>query len=1009
MAASVQDLSPAKCLLLASSLAAEGNIKGLYQLTPVRQDVFDITLILRILLTYLPETLKPSVYITYLHETATRIYLEQHDEYHLDLSSVRDVSQEEAERRLRHTKLAPLEHPLIAENSLKDPLVIFLICRAHTIDTQTGLIPFLPELLEPFLDRSMFLRNWYISTILPLVRLDYQYYPDEDPTASLAQFEQFAGEQGIHKLLVKTERSARNRTATTETMGRDFRGVLGPWIHGSMQRKKRKLNGEHPIQQMLIGETHEQQSEQDEITDNADKIRDWQAAFRWILTQAVNDFKTAVQVIEGWGGPSDVDFGGHRRGRRIEEKEESLASELLNEYSKIAFACIYINEEEETRQVIDLAHAVLVRLADLFQFEPPPDLATSIHLLPKIQEQAASLEDHVSPDVLRFDALLDSDNPLTKPVLESFSLLQMLVYSAYQFIGLGHNIPVSRVTKLRFFSDEIEQLKVLQRILHGLVNGPRRDEEQWNDYRDTCLWLWDWAIQDHPDTDKQGCGPFGKILRNVVETELLDAMCRVGHYGLVGKIYIDSPPSSLTLEDVGKTITNLILQYFDNASNGNRTRGGAKKASELLTTFRPHFPDSQDFRRCAALLSSAHALSFYSLTLQRGVPFQPVSIRVNSEPLSLIEKVLAQNQRSYTKLDDLVEIGRNVTIAHFGQSQANGAVSLLAAGQDEASQLRNAERRIIAMAISAALAEDDFETAYSYVVNRLSPSLPTPSTSDTSVTTGISNSSPLNYPTHDDISWRAALEAGRHRSAILSTHNTSASSSTNPQLRRLEQRMELLSHALLLAPSTSLTEVLAAWRRCEEELLSLLATESAADHAHNLQVESDAHARGGNDFAVPGGFGAGLPLGLEPGFAIQPKRKEMGRGAVEEAPMGLFDVARGAAAALGRSAGGLGLAEKAEKLRQQGLRTASGTPIGNLYAQAQAQAHGLGQGLGQLQGQIQAQGYGQGYGVDGGEGEGRVRKRDMVANAVTGGLVSGIGWVLGANPGAVERPRSSGG
>lgn len=33
-----------------------------------------------------------------------------------------------------------------------------------------------------------------------------------------------------------------------------------------------------------------------------------------------------------------------------------------------------------------------------------------------------------------------------------------------------------------------------------------------------------------------------------------------------------------------------------------------------------------------------------------------------------------------------------------------------------------------------------------------------------------------------------------------------------------------------------------------------------------------------------------------------------------------------------------------------------------------------------------------------GQGEGRVRKRDMVSSMVTGGLASGIGWVLGAEP-----------
>jgi hypothetical protein len=33
--------------------------------------------------------------------------------------------------------------------------------------------------------------------------------------------------------------------------------------------------------------------------------------------------------------------------------------------------------------------------------------------------------------------------------------------------------------------------------------------------------------------------------------------------------------------------------------------------------------------------------------------------------------------------------------------------------------------------------------------------------------------------------------------------------------------------------------------------------------------------------------------------------------------------------------------------------------------------------------------------IGGSEESGRVRKRDMVANAVTGGLASGLGWVLG--------------
>jgi hypothetical protein len=84
--------------------------------------------------------------------------------------------------------------------------------------------------------------------------------------------------------------------------------------------------------------------------------------------------------------------------------------------------------------------------------------------------------------------------------------------------------------------------------------------------------------------------------------------------------------------------------------------------------------------------------------------------------------------------------------------------------------------------------------------------------------------------------------------------------------------------------------------------------------------------------------------------------------------MGLFDVARGAATALRKSAafplgsGGLGDL----KIREAGTGSEGGLVDNTDSASS-------------LEG-------------------GRTRKRDMVANMVTNNLVSGIGWVLGAPP-----------
>ena len=356
-----------------------------------------------------------------------------------------------------------------------------------------------------------------------------------------------------------------------------------------------------------------------------------------------------------------------------------------------------------------------------------------------------------------------------------------------------------------------------------------------------------------------------------------------------------------------------------------------------LTAFQKYFPRSTGFKKTAALLSATHALSFYSLTLQHGVPFQPANIRVHPDPVSLIEKVLYQNPKSYTNLEDLLDIGRNLVRA--GLVQSNNADRSTQELSDER-LLKLTERRIIAMAIKGALAEDDFDTAYSYVVNRLSPSASLQDNNDGKSVTSLSP--------EDDITWQAAYQAGRARSRRYGGPS---------ELRRLEQRMELLSQALLLAPASAVEDVLATWRRCEEEMNLLLAQET--------EEESKWDDRG--DRRLPGGYS-----GEDSDMIVQKPRESTRNAMNEEAPIGLFDVARGAAAALSKSAFPLRSPRIADAAANGSTKVSRPSSSG-----ASSLAAGDHSSLG------------------GGEGDGRIRKRDMVSNLVTGGLASGIGWVLG--------------
>lgn len=421
-------------------------------------------------------------------------------------------------------------------------------------------------------------------------------------------------------------------------------------------------------------------------------------------------------------------------------------------------------------------------------------------------------------------------------------------------------------------------------------------------------------------------------------------------YTIAIEIYCKNPPAPIPKANLEKTVLRVALACYDGASNGNRTRGGLRKASEMyvlmsllhvsqltasgsVMAFRDFFPKSKWFNEVLALLSATHAMSFYSLTLQHGVPFQPVNIRAHKDPISLVGKILDQNAHSYTKLDDLLEIGQNLASAGLTVSIPNHD-SVSSGGN---TPILYVQRRITAMAIEAALVEEDFDTAYSYVINRLSP--------PDHLKTDVLDSLHKSYESNDDISWRAAYQAGCHRS--IRQNGPSA-------LRRLEQRMELLSQALLLAPSSALSEVLMVWRQCEENMASLIAQEA--------EEEKKWDDRG--DRRVPGRFsGDSSP--------VSQKAPEPSRGALnEEAPMGLFDVARGAAAALSKNAFPL------RRPRQSGsgnsLKASHESPLN---------ATGIG---GSESGSPTAM-----------DQEGRLRKRDMVSNMVTGGLASGIGWVIG--------------
>ncbi|KAL4953319.1 Sec39 domain-containing protein [Aspergillus filifer] len=937
--ADLTQLSGAHAILLATRLCASGSPSSL----PALQARFSATLtterLLRIVLTFLPETLVAG---------------SNTDGHNVDISPVRDVSEAEARKRVRKIRLLPLRYPGDKDSEgLTDLLTIFLIHRAYRIDSETSLQPLIFELLLPFHQRSPVLRTWLVSLLLPLLRLNYEYYPNQDKSCSVETLDSLDDQTASNILL------SMSGTRKTDTdLVRNLRGLVGPWMYGSSRPRRQQFSrtvrrNPIPLSQM---DTQSQNIE----------TSGWEFVNEWLLSRSLVDPEAVVNAFINWDGPEDVDLGGYA------DKPEKLPSDQLKllryHYGQTGLAVIYHSPEVS----IEGSIRILERVSNLLEFGSSFFTSSASSAPITIQFDAKPIQS-ASRATLFQNTLLTPSNPLTYPSSSSISFLGGLLLSLRILEELGHPIACRTATNICLHSNQDMQLFELRSVMASVAQS--QSDRDWRTVRQQLLWLRDWKTEtDRSAGNEQSChGLFSKVPLNVIEAEILKVLLEVRCYDLAVKIYGQSS-SALTPTQTEDAVRESIYAAYDNASNGNRNRGKLQKAHEILQAFLPHFPNSTSLKEAQALIAATHALSFYSLTLQHGVPFQPVSIRVHPDPLSLIEKVLDQNPRSYTKLDDLLSIGRNLVLAGFPPQRADETEShphslytrRPVLTQDEA--LITAERRIMSLAISSALSSDDFGTAYSYILTRLTP----PSTSTTSTFSTPAQPQPT---IKDTITWRTVYNAGRYRPA--STPQTPPT--LQSQITHLTQKMELLSLSLLLTPTPDpLPEILGAWRRADEELSLLRARESEEEDAWDSMGDRTAT----HPSRLPGGFASQFDTEADAFETQQQHARRAARAAHHsrldsaEAPMGLFEVARGAARALHKNV------NSTFPLRSNTNNTDKNitTPTPASMSSSMSFVEGGGEG------------------DDEENGEGRVRNRDMVSNMVTGGLASGIGWVLGAQP-----------
>ncbi|KAI5808086.1 secretory pathway protein Sec39-domain-containing protein [Peziza echinospora] len=916
-----------------------------------RFDVLSPATLLRVLL-FLPESLAPAEYVSLLEgilsggagdsggggDAKNQNQNENHNNNNsnnnknggVDTSPVSSLSEGLAQRRLeRLMEGIPTFDQVGGSNNgsgketantktttaAASAVTQWLVVRSRNIDTETGMLSLVQELLFPFMGRLPAVAAYFAGTVQVLSRLVYDadLHREGSPGVVGGTGSVEGGGNGIGTGGVDEDAGE-----NSSTEGRFVRGLVQFEALPVASAVKYLLL--HTSKDTVVKDIVTLVCPYLQFRDLNTRLEGWRVLWEWMVSQ---NLRTIYEIYLHWDGPQGVGSG------------DDIS---MQEYASTGMAACYLCKDVNTEQW-DMMKKIQGRIVDVFGLRSIQSGG------PKAFDKALYADSVMLKPTSR--DLLSKENMLTKPSLQSLDLLGYLV-SASAVLGL----PLYATAQIRITGTKEDQKALLTRYVRQ-GNWSKRTDQEWKHVIDASRWM------------RAAAGVFEQLTEQECEEVLIRALLSATKFKMVEEIYVQDPNHrrAIGVHRLEEVILEAFQEFYDNASNGNMTRGGMKNAHLTLQILYPAHSQSPAIIRAHRLLKATHALSFYSLTLTPGVPLLPVQIRINSDPVSLLGRLLDQNTASYLQLDKLVPLAKDL---HYGTSPIRSRSIAEEKTEDE-----QVERRVLGMCIESALAEDDFDTAYSLTKSRLKTPEGKPITAHKEGDAGDEN--------NDESAWKACFQAGRYRSH--SHHNPRREDDI---LKRLEMQMELLAEALRSCPAVACNQVLSEWMRKEDEMASVLVREAEQDEAHAAAANRGLLSKPGIIGGLPGGWSSNASLGTTPASnrsyqattsssSTNLNHNNMPGTSVgeSEAPMGLFAVAAGAAKALGSTVRPLGAGAP---------RSATGTPKPGAKVTSDSSSPPSSPPS------------------MGGSPQQQRRKRDIVGGMVTSGLASGLGWVLGAQP-----------
>jgi hypothetical protein len=497
-------VSPAVLIAEAVHLATEADVERLRQIVGSNSETLHKVLTLRILLTYLPESCDPDSYAGFVDDLIQG-NLSDLDHEGTPLRHEAQLEEKEARERAKTIQLLPLDSTGSRD---EDILLGFLIARAHRIEYETGSLLLVQQLVGRFADRSLKLDLWIATTLLPLLRLEYEYHPQDEPIYSLSTFEALRDGAGLEELL--STLSTRKESKRDHEWANDIRCLVAPWIYGEIQRRRHTdvntegghVAGEGPMaHELAINEL-------------------WLQLFRWILDLSSRSQAAAANIIQQWHGPDDLDLGGWLKSPLHQP------TSATKRYRQTALALIYLPRGGSDKLSWATCATIIERCAVLGQIEPPPDFrTTALRSL-----SSAGLVEHVktiSPAHVLPDELLQPQNPLTDPEEVTIYLAFAILASNFLLDALGESFTNDGLSSMTLFGFQADQRTTMRKILRRLSSGSNQSNLFWRETREKMLWLRDWGLNKVESADSRH-GVFCKVSSSEMELEILKALATAG-------------------------------------------------------------------------------------------------------------------------------------------------------------------------------------------------------------------------------------------------------------------------------------------------------------------------------------------------------------------------------------------------------------------------------------------------------------------------------------------------